>query len=266
MQIPKEMQYVLKKIYGLPASITAITGKWKTGKTDFALLMAECLLQLGLVKKVATNIETDRFLQITGLNILKGWFFQESGRKLFLYDEVIESTPRRKPMSRLNVAWIQTIPQLSKAKGHLVAITQEQAFTESAFFNPTFCRGIWHKFANRESRVKNAVCHSPLISARHPEGYIINRIPKTKVHFNPFQLATFKLSESDLKFDLLPMSFKAVQLYAEGNSFDKIARSLGLNQATQVRRLIQRACRVFVTYLHEPSEGKRLVEMSKNIE
>lgn len=258
-RIPQSFRKVLNRIYGLPASISIITGRWKTGKTDFALLIAECLLELKVIDHVASNIETweSPVEFINSLDRLKYWFFEGKGRKAYLYDETIESSPRRKAMSKLNVAWIQTIPQLSKARGHLICITQEERLTESAFFNPTFCRGVWRKLG-----LKTAVLHSQLLR----EEYMISGIPRTHFKFKPYQLATFNLMDSSLRIKFLPSNLQAITLYARGLSFKQGALELGLSQPTQFRRLLQQACRTILTYLQEPSEGKALIEACKEID
>ncbi|MEM5867576.1 MAG: hypothetical protein QXG39_06620, partial [Candidatus Aenigmatarchaeota archaeon] len=95
---------ILKRIFSVPTMVL-IVGDWKTGKTDFALLIAERLLELEIVKKVASNIETKdpRITFISSLERLKQWLHMDKIRKLYILDEAGVHIPRRTPMKEKNV-------------------------------------------------------------------------------------------------------------------------------------------------------------------
>jgi len=211
-------EYCLNRIFNLPASIVLITGDWKTGKTDFGLLLFEELMRLGIIKKGASNvITTDSEIQhIQDMYSLRSWMYGDRIPKMFLYDESITGTPKRRAMSKLNVDWLKhIIPELSKGKGKLVVITQELDFTESVFYHPTFLRGMFRKI-NR----KTAILNSPLLKTE----VTFHDVPRTSVGFDPYVIATFR-SEKILDTSKMTEGEKVATLYAQGSSMDEIGKS-----------------------------------------
>ena len=212
----------LKKLFDLPASVILITGLWKTGKTDFALLLYEELRRLGIIGKGASNIETKAsdMLCIQSMPLLKRWIFGDTISKLFIYDEAIKGTPKRRAMGNLNVAWLQDIiPELSKGRAKLIVVTQEIDLTESVFYHPTFCRGVFRKISKRI-----VVVRSKLLDGE----YSFRDIPRTRIDFDPFHQAPFNLVESleDQKplmdFDSLEDDMKIALWYSEGVPMSQI--------------------------------------------
>lgn len=181
---PGDFIGILDDIYTLPASVTVITQVlgWKYGKTDFACLLSEILLERNIIDMVASNTTTDGYEQIQDFNNYDVWL-RRSGSKLFLFDEVIEATQKRRAMSGINIQWVKRIPQLSKGRCHLVVITQSQKLTESTFFNWTFLRGVWTKLSKTVVKFENPQFYD--------EPFIFEDIPKTTVKFDPYEFATF---------------------------------------------------------------------------
>lgn len=252
MRIPRKMRIVLKRLYGKPASVTLITGLWKTGKTDWGLKLTELTQELNLIKEFAGNVETvNSYIQF--INDFRGfdlWAYSNRHPKMFLYDEAVESSPRRKAMSSINVGWVQRIPQLSKGKIHLIVLVQEENLADSIFLNPTFLRGIWRKLEKTTLK----------FDARWLETSLKwFNIPRTKIQFDPYLGATFKLENPQLQFDMLPMPLKVLELYAKGNSFTDIQRILNIDHPQTVRRYLISACRaVSLTISQQPTEGNLL--------
>lgn len=236
--------YCLNRIFNLPASIILLTGDWKTGKTDFGLLLFEELMRLGIIKKGASNVRTkDSNLRcIQDMPTLKHWMYKDKLSKMFLYDESITATPKRRAMSKLNVAWLKhIIPELSKGKGKLVVITQEVSFTESIFYHPTFLRGMFRKI-NR----KTAILNSPLLRTE----ITFHDIPRTSLNFDPYAIAPFE-GEAPLNLDRMTIEQKCAVLYGKGLSMDAIGQQLNPpKNRKQIARIIQK-------YLAE--ESKKLV-------
>lgn len=225
--------YCLRKIFDLPATIIIIHGEWKLGKTDFALFLYEELMRLGIIRKGATNIITkdSSILCIQNMPYLKQWMFKDKIPKLYIYDESIRGTPRRRAMSKLNVAWLQDIiPELSKGKAKLIVISQELEFTESIFYHPTFLRGIFEKVS-----LKTVVLKSRLIKQRKATFY---DVPRTSIKFDPFRGASFSL-EATIDFYASTDEQKIVYLYGKGKSFRQIGNSFSppKHQETIIRLL-----------------------------
>ena len=215
----------LRKIYDTPASVTVIAGEWKTGKTDFALRLSfdELKEKLGIIKEIGTNIEVykdssfseldDRIRYVDNFVDLESFLFGNRNRKVFIYDEAIKTTPSRKAMSKINTKWLEYVPELSKARCHLIIITQEEEFTEKLFLHPTFVRARWIKL--NKTTVE-------LVIGRY-EKYRFYDIPKTSLIFDPFNSAIWRMQPKELKLavsDEIKIAFD----YADGLSTDQIVQ------------------------------------------
>lgn len=238
----------LRRIYSLPATITVVTGEWKTGKTDFALHIVEELYRLKLISKAASNIKTfqthkhekeenEIFKYIDDLFTLKHWLFKH-GRKAYVYDEAIVSTPSRRAMSKINTAWLRVIPELSKARCQLIVIAQEMDYMEKSFLHETFIRAMWEKIslprAHPQFR-KMVKLYSKLI----PEIRVFKNIPKCNVHFDPYRSATFKL-QPELDMQKVPEEILLARDYANGMSSVQIRRQYTwIHSRTQAIRRIK---------------------------
>jgi len=165
-----------------------IAGEWKTGKTDFALLIAERLLTLNVVRKVASNIEThdSRIDFINSLEKLRYWLHMDRLRKLYIMDEAGVHFPRRTPMKTKNVQALQLLPEVSKAHAKLIIVTQDPDTIDSQFLNPVFLKGLF---------VKDSLKFGRLISNIFQEVIKLGDIPPTSIKFDPYKIAPFTLSE-----------------------------------------------------------------------
>jgi hypothetical protein len=232
-KIGKGMYNVLKRVYGLPASVTVITQVhgWKLGKTDYALALSQVLLKLKIMDKIGTNINTDGYYPlIEDFDNYDAWA-HTGGNKLFLFDEAIESTINRRAMSSLNIKWVRRIPQLSKARAHLVVITQSPKLTESAFFNWTFLRGIWVKLSKTTVRFDNPHMFD--------EEQIFTKVPRTTVPFDPYEFATFRehgIVTSQAKQELTDDD-KLVRDFKNGARPYHLARMYKLDPSTVLTRI-----------------------------
>jgi len=225
-------EYCLNRIFNLPATIILITGDWKTGKTDFALLLFEELMRLGIIKKGASNIITQdsEIDNIQDMHSLRAWMYNDKIPKLFIYDESITGTPKRRAMSKLNVEWLKyIIPELSKGKGKLIVITQELDFTESVFYHPTFLRGMFRKINK-----KMAILNSPLLKTE----VSFHDIPRTSIGFDPYVIATFR-SERILDTSKMTENEKVAMLYTQGMGMNEIGKMFNPpKNRNAVRRLL----------------------------
>jgi hypothetical protein len=222
----------LRRIYGGPASVISISGPWKTGKTDFALHLTEELKRLGLIYVAGANIQCfkdnnceiqdeSQIKYIDNFGTLEGWMFS-GNRKAMLYDEAITSTPSRRAMSEINTHWLKIIPELSKGRMHLIVITQEESITEKVFFHPTFHMASWEKIRlskyNPQFRKMVKLRASKFI----PKPIIFKNLPPTKIIFDPFRSATWRMApqETDIMDDDLRILFD----YGQGVSSDEIVK------------------------------------------
>jgi hypothetical protein len=178
---------ILKRIFSIPV-MALVVGDWKTGKTDFALLIAERLLELGIVKKVASNIETNdpRIEFVSSLEKLKYWLHMDKIRKLYILDEAGVHVPRRTPMKEKNVKAIQLLPEISKAHAKLIIVTQDPDGIDSQFLNPVWLKAMF---------VKDSLKNARLISDFFESVITLRDIPPTSIKFDPYAIAPFTLDE-----------------------------------------------------------------------
>jgi len=222
----------LFKVYDSPASITVVMGKWKTGKTDFALRLAwdELKNRLGLIKHVASNVKTDVLTYIDNFDDLALWMFQNRDRKAFIYDEAVKSTPSRRAMSQINTKWLEFVPELSKGRCHLIVVTQEEDFTEKLFLHPTFVRAKWVKL---DKKVVD------LIITGESEIYRFSEIPPTTVQFDPYAIATWKLESETQSFNIIDNDIKIALDYAKMGSREVMAK-YGLRYRSDLTNAVKR--------------------------
>ncbi len=267
LPITPNLKYVLNRVYGLPASITSLTGLWKTGKTDFALTLSQYVRELGLITNIASNVETTSPPELAPVKFIDNfssfdlWLYSDNQRKMFLYDEVVESAPSRGAMTSLNVGWVRRIPQLSKGRCHLVAITQEENLGDSVFINPSFNRGTWKKLQKTVVQF-----HSSFMGGDYFE---FGNLPKTSINFDPYHPASFHMENPNEYLTSSSIPLKVLVMYSRGLSLGKIAEELKIdkiNPRQTVLRELRRGIRaILVTMSVHPSDGKKvLAELDKS--
>jgi|SRR3990170_3187571 len=225
----------LRDVFDLPASVVMIRGTWKTGKTDFSLYIAEELLRLKVIDIVATNIYVsnlrESFKFITNIPTLRAFLFNlgDKRKKLYIYDESVSSTSNRRAMSKLNVEWLEIIPELSKGRAKVIAICHTEDYLESVFYNPTFLRAIYTKLDN-----KRAILESPLL--KFPQ-IKLNDIPRTSLTFDPYRIAVFR-HEGDIDIEIKDQATANIIIdWLNDPNFSKIGRIYKMHP-NAVRRIV----------------------------
>jgi len=226
----------LTKLYReSPASISVISGKWKTGKTDFALFLAVDELQsrLGIVEEVGSNIHTDasKVAYINNFVDLETWLFRNKKKKVFVFDEALKAAPSRSAMSKLNVKWLEYIPELSKARTHLLIITQEESFMDQLFLHPTFVRARW---------IKRDLKTVDLISQLFDGVIRFNDVPKSTVSFDPYRIATWQMEPTE-EAAIVDDDIRVALEYANGGKTHLIMQKYGLKYRSDFTNAIKRA-------------------------
>jgi hypothetical protein len=243
----------LRKLYGGPASVTCVKGEWKTGKTDFALHIVEELKRLGLITQAAGNVmcfkdqdcsiqNNENLVYIDNFAQLETWLF--SGyRKAFLYDEAITSTPSRRAMSEINTHWLKLIPELSKARTHLIVITQEESITEKVFFLPVFHMGTWEKMAlsRRNPQFRKLVKLKSKLLLRPIK---FRNIPRTKIIFDPYRSAVWRMEPESIE-NIVDDDLRIAFDYANEISYDDIVKKYSFlhtrkDVSIRIRRAIKK--------------------------
>jgi hypothetical protein len=189
--IKNRWHYALHLLFEKP-SLVLVGGKWKTGKTDFALFIAECLLKLPswsnpehttIISEVASNIETfGRFPMISDMISLKQWLYESTKRKLYILDEANIHLPSRRAMSGKSVEFIKLLAEISKAHARLIVIAQDVLSVDKMFLEEVWCRGVF---------VKQSLKKAQLFSTELIRPYTFSNIPPTSIKFDPYAIAPF---------------------------------------------------------------------------
>jgi hypothetical protein len=239
--IADKLEFVLKRLF-FGTSLIIIRGEWKSGKTDFSLLIAELLLSLGLVDKVASNIKTSdpRFEHITSMEKLRSWLFADRVKKLWIEDEVSEKLLSRKSMSKENISFQETLPQISKAGARMILIIHSRDIMDKTMFDPVFLKGEFEKFGDEYRPHLRKVAR--LVSRLFDDPITIENIPRTSVEFDPMERYVMTTMEEgtfeDLSFEgKYKFMFECARDFADVSNFAIVAKQKGVKPMTVKREI-----------------------------
>lgn len=239
--IAQKLRFILRRLF-FGTSLVIIHGEWKSGKTDFSLLIAELLLLLGLVDKVASNIKTSdpRFEHITSMEKLRQWLFADRVKKLWIEDEVSEKLLSRKSMSKENISFQETLPQISKAGARMILIIHSKDIMDKTMFDPVFLKGEFAKFGDEYRPQLRKVAR--LVSRLFDEPITIRNIPRTSVQFDPMERYSMTTLEEggidDLSFEgKYKFMFECARDFAEVSNFAVVATRKGVKPMTVKREI-----------------------------
>jgi hypothetical protein len=215
--------------------VVLVGGLWKTGKTDFALFIAETLLKLNLVVEVASNIDTqETYPMISDLISLRHWLHGTNRRKLYILDEANVHLFRRRAMSAKNVGVIQLLGEVSKAHARLIIIAQELLSVDKEFLNPTWVRGVF---------IKKSLKKAQLVSHMIPRSFTFNNVPPTTVTFDPYTVAPFQEAPAPETL-FKEENLQKVYAWATGTSYSELGfdHPMKFNRflRTNVRRILDK--------------------------
>jgi hypothetical protein len=189
-------------------SLILIYGKWKTGKTDFSLLLGELALENQLVHHVATNIENDAFPVINDMVTLNYWMHDDikrAGVKLYILDEANVHFTNRRAMSNKNVGLQTVLPEISKAKCRIILLGQNPKGMDKFIRNYIWLKGVYMKVSLRKAILNSSLLDPPLRT--------YGKIPPSHIAFDPFTTAPFQL-KPDLSQVLADEDLQKLWLYA----------------------------------------------------
>jgi len=188
---------------------TEHSGVWKTGKTNFALKIAERLLQLHLISEVASNIDTNgAFTKITDTETLKAWLDSDNRLKLFIFDEGNEHLPNYAFMSSKSTGFKSIIPQISKKHGRLIIVAQDVDTLDKTLRSKSWLRGTFKK-----ASIKTATLTA--YWNQHKSLYI-NNISATTISYDPYVSADWNEVSSKSAIIFNDADFQLVYRFASG--------------------------------------------------
>ena len=162
--------------------VILITGLRGSGKTDFALKIAESVQN---EFEIACNFETE-FERITKASDLLIWIAKNwDAKKIFIFDEGGINVDSRRSMSSENVGLSHLLHISRKLKVSLIAITQFEQDIEVRIRR--YATVIINKRSKRKAEVE--------IPSRG-ENYTIEKITKTRINFDTNDLGLFEFDVS----------------------------------------------------------------------
>ena len=226
-------------------------GRRDTGKTNFALLIAEILFYLKVLKHISTNIKIYdspfEIQSISNLEDLRYWCKNEKGKKLYLFDEIGVTIQRRKPMSSLNVELIRQFQLLRKYKLSVIAITIDRQYVDNAILGTQVLDGYFSK-----------PYFKPLKRARKIAYYVdelenfeqsITNIPKTSIHFDTWDSAPFTEKAPVIKPRFTDKELDKMWEWSHG----KTCKELGLHKM-QLNRLARKTMKNLLEQFYHKSQ------------
>lgn len=238
----KLFEKIVRKLFSSPSINligsygTARSGVWKTGKTDFFLLLSEILLDLGLVDEVACNNNTEGYFKyIHDLDSLKYWLHSGKKTKLYGLDEANVHLPSRRAMSNKSVDLIQIFPEISKARARLIVIGQKLGSLDSELRGTDWIKGVFQKINLKTVYITSRSLKRP---------YTIYDVPKTNVPFDPFEQAPFTLRSTSSPI-LDNEDLAKLDRWARGESW----RKLGFKHPQEANRFYRRQVQAIMKQL-----------------
>jgi hypothetical protein len=225
MSLPPWFDYLLQE----DGVIIFIDGRKKSGKTDFALKLAEYCYEHDLRKHVATNIKTESYMiekQVSDLPTLKEWLLTK-GKKTYVLDEAGKSLGRKRFMTNLSNEIMSIIQLIRHYDALLIGIAPSAAFVDSTFFNTDILDARIHKKNQQTARLKDIL---------HRKSITLSNIQRTSIKFDSKDVADFTLQKK-FRLEDLKDCCKVAQIYGETKSYKAVTEKLGL-KPEQIKRLI----------------------------
>ena len=244
--ILNQWHYVLHKLFDHP-SVVLEGGVWKSGKTDFALYIAETLQKMPfgdngkekVITDVASNIDTKgTYPHIYDLVTLRQWLYGNNHRKLYIMDEASEHLPSRRAMTAKNVGFIQIIPEISKAHGRLLVVGHQLLTIDKVLLDEVWCRGAFLKLGLKKAQ---------LISHLLPRPFHFENIPPTTVPFDPYSIAPFQEQPSG-KLLFKDVDQQMLWEWSNGKSY----KELGIH-SMQLNRLLRKYVKITLENAQHPT-------------
>lgn len=163
-------------------SVVLVGGYWKTGKTNFALHIAELCILWGLISEVGTNIKVINpptwIKYIADTQTLNSWLGSNGHLKLFLFDEGNEHLPNTGFMTSKSTGVKSIIPQISKKRARLIVIAQDIDTLDKTFRLKSWWRGTFLKVTRTKAKFNGAWnLHKPIM---------INDVKPTMLEYDPY--------------------------------------------------------------------------------
>lgn len=223
-----------------------ICGPKESGKTDIALLLAQCAFLLGFRRHIATNIKTNSYMveaQVTDLDTLNSWLSRK-GRKLFVLDEAGKSLKKMRFMSEFNLTVMDTIQTVRKYDCGFIGIAPNETFIDSNFLNTDILDAKIKKFSKTKAQINDYL---------NRQTYILLDVPRTSVWFDTKDIAKFT-RHAQKTLSELPLCCAVARVYAQTGSYSAVSKAFENMNHKEIRRHLRnhlKHCELPLTTLQE---------------
>lgn len=202
-----------------------ILGRRGTGKTDFALLLAELAYALGIIKHVATNTKVFDspfpIEHIDNLQDLEYWGKTNTGRKLFVFDEIADAMSRRRPMAALTVELIKKFNKLRKHKLSIASTTISEDVLDNAAMNRDLLDAVFRRPYFNEGN-PNKCKKAYYVNTLNGRKKRFNKIPKTSVHFDSWDASPFTDKPIIVKPEFKDKDMELIYRWSKGETYEQL--------------------------------------------
>lgn len=231
---------------GNDSHFMVIEGRKKSGKTDFGLDLLYRATKLGIFKRVGSNIQDlgntpVPFDFITDLETLKETCEGYNKPYLFLFDEMGKSLPRRQPLVKLNVKFLNHLQVIRKYKLSIIGCAIGQNI-DSGIMNATHLDGYIKRFDRYN---KDKARYYDFIDHEWLPFYNIKRTP---IKFNEYKVAVFTYQKPYNPSPFLTQEYNKLWQWAQG----KTIRSLDL-RVKEFHRILRKYLNESLRFYGKPN-------------
>lgn len=228
------MEKDLARLFKQSSSITFISGRRDSGKTDFAFQLLDTARNAGLLDKIASNVRLRKQSNIEVNYIpyydrLQVWL-RTGGKKGFLLDELGKHLNRMRFMTQKSKLILDTCQLIRKYDAHLIGCAPSADLINKLFLNTDILDCYMVKTSRKIAWVSNYVTR---------ESYTLEDIPRTRIPFITKDIATFEVKDPNFQVDTsdLPVCCRTARLFIKHRSLRKVAKIMDVSHMTVSNRL-----------------------------
>lgn len=189
-EVETTFEDVILHLFKRPSVCMFISGRRGSGKTDLSLFIMETLASEKQILNFATNIKIYSspfpIEYITNLEDLTLWCKNTRGKKLFILDEAGKSIRRRRPMSSINILFLDELQILRKYLLSMILIAPHEKYLDSASLGSDILDAVIVKPNFKNPKI---ALYDDLIEDSQ---FTIVDLPRTSLQFNTWDVAPFK--------------------------------------------------------------------------
>lgn len=218
----------LKRVFKQSSSVTFISGKRDSGKTDFSLLLLEEGKKEGFFSHIASNIGTRNDPNITYIGYfdrLENWL-KSPGKKAFSLDELGIHLNRMQFMTKKSFLILKVCQLVRKYDAHLIGIAPSDEYINRHFMDNEILDCYIKKTSKKSCVIKNRVTMKT---------YRLSGIPRTNIAFITKDIAIFEERDPNptkQELEEIPFSQKVLLLYGKYHTTRAVGKILGVSHVT----------------------------------